>query len=388
MGINDLIVKYLTGCISKEEVQHFEKWLQEDESHRRLLQEICSDRNLVEDYRRYCYYHAQSKEAFGKVWASLDKNTPTKRMHGWWKVACSVLIVLFLAGGIFYYYHASDQITPGESKASLTLEDGSVRQLKASGMEHWIYVGTTPVARECNGVIVYDIPEAAGTKAHLPNILSVPRGGEFRLTLSDGTKIHLNSLSVLKYPVHFHGQDKRMVELEGEAYFEVAEDSLHPFEIRSQGLLIRQVGTEFSVRSRVPGKVEVALVQGRVALEPRSGESVVIRPGQLGVWEASTDDISVENKELLSYVAWHSSRFVFYDESLGNLMEELALWYNVEVGFLDDSLKELHFTGSLYRYDDISVILNAIEETVNVHFNLSGRRIEVEREIDNKSHTY
>ncbi len=397
MEINYLIVKYLTGCISEEEVQILEKWLHEDQLHRQLFQEICSDRNLLENYRRYYYFNAKSGEAFRKVWTSLNEDvdegnadvllsSKTKRIHGWLKVACSVLIMLVLAGGIFYYYHASTRITPGESKASLTLEDGSVCHLKASGMEHWIYVGTTPVAKEYNGVIVYDIPESVGMKNNLQNILSVPRGGEFRLTLSDGTKIHLNSLSKLKYPVNFHGQDKRVVELEGEAYFEVAKDSLHPFEILSQGLLIRQIGTEFSVRSRVPGKVEVALVQGSVALETCSGESAAVRPGQLGVWDASTDDLSVENKELLPYIAWHSSRFVFYDESLGNLMEELALWYNVEFKFLDESLKKLHFTGSLYRYDDIFVILNAIEETVNVNFKISGRWIEVEQKTNNKSH--
>ncbi|MFR4935786.1 MAG: FecR domain-containing protein [Bacteroides xylanisolvens] len=77
--------------------------------------------------------------------------------------------------------------------------------------------------------------------------------------------------------------------------------------------------------------------------------------------------------------AWHSNRFIFYDESLGSLMEELALWYNVDVDFLDKSLKELHFTGSLYRYDDIAVILNAIEETVNVDFKISGLRIKIDR---------
>lgn len=391
MEINDLIVKYLTGCISEEELQNFEKWLQEDEAHRQLFQEVCSDRKLLENYQRYCYYNKRSGEAFRKVWTFLNegidevnsdvplKNLKIKRVYSWLKAACSVLIILSLAGGIFYYYHTSTQITPGESKASLTLEDGSVRQLKASGTEHWIYVGTTPVAKECNGVIAYDIPESAGMRDSLQNILSVPRGGEFRLTLSDGTKIHLNSLSRLKYPANFREQDKRTVELEGEAYFEVARDSLRPFEILSQGLIVRQIGTEFSVRSRVSGKVEVALVQGSVVLESYLGKSVAIRSGQLGIWNASTDDISVENKELLSYTAWHSSRFVFYDESLGNLVEELALWYNVEFGFLDEALKDLHFTGSLYRYDDISVILNAIEETVDVNFKLSGRLIEVER---------
>ena len=82
---------------------------------------------------------------------------------------------------------------------------------------------------------------------------------------------------------------------------------------------------------------------------------------------------------MLLNTAWHSNRFIFYDESLGSLMEELALWYNVDVDFLDKSLKELHFKGSLYRYDDIAVILNAIEETVNVDFKISGLRIKIDR---------
>lgn len=104
-----------------------------------------------------------------------------------------------------------------------------------------------------------------------------------------------------------------------------------------------------------------------------------LSPGQLAIWDASTDLLSVENKDLLLNTAWHSNRFIFYDESLGSLMEELALWYNVDVDFLDKSLKGLHFTGSLYRYDDIAVILNAIEETVNVDFKISGLRIKIDR---------
>ena len=228
-------------------------------------------------------------------------------------------------------------------------------------------------------MIVYHITNESPDITYQLNTLSVPRGGEYRLTLSDGTKIHLNSESELRYPVSFKGQENRMVELKGEAYFEIAKDSLHPFKVITQGLLIQQLGTVFNVKSRAEGKVEVALVEGSIGIYPCSQEMQTILPGQLAVWNESKNILSVENKELLSHTAWHFNRFVFYDESLGHLMEELALWYNVDIDFLDESLKKLHFTGSLYRYDDIAVILNAIEETVNVDFKISGLRIKIDR---------
>lgn len=291
---------------------------------------------------------------------------------------CSTDIAIFCRGGLYFYYEAS-RITPGESKAILTLEDGSAKQLKKSGQEHWIYIGDTPIAREYDGMIVYHIPETSKVEISQQNTLSVPRGGEFRLTLSDGTRVHLNSLSELKYPVSFKGMNERTVELKGEAFFEIAKDSLHPFKVETQGILIQQFGTAFNVKSRVKGKVEVALVQGSIGIYTQSQKLHKLSPGQLAIWDASTDLLSVENKDLLLNTAWHSNRFIFYDESLGSLMEELALWYNVDVDFLDKSLKELHFTGSLYRYDDIAVILNAIEETVNVDFKISGLRIKIDR---------
>ena len=387
MEIEKLIVKYLVGCLSKEEDQILKKWLQEDESHLRFFQKINLDKTAVENNRQYHRFDAKSDEAFRKVWTSLHKGTrriSTQRKIGffsrrWLKIACALLILLFSVGGGLYFYYEASRITPGESKAILTLEDGSAKQLKKSGQEHWIYIGDTPIAREYDGMIVYHIPETSKVEISQQNTLSVPRGGEFRLTLSDGTRVHLNSLSELKYPVSFKGMNERTVELKGEAFFEIAKDSLHPFKVETQGILIQQFGTAFNVKSRVKGKVEVALVQGSIGIYTQSQKLHKLSPGQLAIWDASTDLLSVENKDLLLNTAWHSNRFIFYDESLGSLMEELALWYNVDVDFLDKSLKELHFTGSLYRYDDIAVILNAIEETVNVDFKISGLRIKIDR---------
>lgn len=106
--------------------------------------------------------------------------------------------MLFSVGGGLYFYYEASRITPGESKAILTLEDGSAKQLKKSGQEHWIYIGDTPIAREYDGMIVYISQKHQKWKISQQNTLSVHRGGEFRLTLQMEQGIHLNSLSELK----------------------------------------------------------------------------------------------------------------------------------------------------------------------------------------------
>ena len=145
MEIEKLIVKYLVGCLSKEEDQILKKWLQEDESHLRFFQKINLDKTAVEDYRQYHRFDAKSDEAFRKVWTSLHKGTrriSTQRKIGffsrrWLKIACALLILLFSVGGGLYFYYEASRITPGESKAILTLEDGSAKQLKKSVLVVW-----------------------------------------------------------------------------------------------------------------------------------------------------------------------------------------------------------------------------------------------------------
>lgn len=386
MEISKLIVKYLAGCLTKDEEQILGEWLK-DESHQHFFENIRSEKDFLKRYRQYRRFHEKSDEAFHKVWTSLQsdniENKPKQRRscftYNWFKIACSLFILLLFSGGIFYIYSSSQQITPGGSKALLTLQDGSAKELKASQHEHWIYLGNTPVAREYNGMITYQIPETFEKRSKQMNTLFVPRGGEFYLTLSDGTKIHLNSMSELRYPVSFNGQKERIVELKGEGFFEVAKDSLHPFKVVTQGVEIQQIGTKFNVKSRTIGQVEVALVEGAIGISTEFQKMHVMLPGQLATLNTSSKTMVVENKKLLSYIAWHSNRFVFYDESLGNLLEDIGLWYNVDVEYLDESLKELHFTGSLYRYDDITVILNAIGETVDVEFKISGLCIKIDR---------
>lgn len=386
MQIEELIVKYLTGNLSEDEKCFLQQWLEEDIAHQTFLQDVCSKKDLLVTYEQYRHYDRESKKAFQKVWNSVQKESMSSQRLKWFilkpywlKIVGFVIVPLLLSILLYIQYSNRNVILPGESKALLILGNGEAKELRSSRQASWIYIDNKPVARDYGGMISYHTPDSLKSDSY--NTLVVPRGGEYRLTLSDGTAVHLNSSSELRYPVYFK-KGERIVELEGEAYFEVSKDSSRPFYIKTNGILIKQFGTEFNVRSRTSKNIEIALVKGSIGVQTAYDKMQKLSPGQLAVYDFDSKKIRIEDKNLLAYVAWHSDRFVFYNESLEELMEELSLWYDLDVEFRDHSAKKLHFTGSIHRYDDIAVILRAIEETVNVGFEIDGHHIIIDKKLN------
>lgn len=375
--MEELIVKYLIGDLSDEECGILQQWRDESPQNEAFFESFCKQKSFSREYREYHLYKKRSKQRFNEAWASLN---PQRTVPYWSSKlllrAAVWLLPLVIAGISYAIYNSSERIVPGTSKATLLLSNGSVMELGKSRQQNWIYVGQKFVATEHNGMISYNMPDRQTSAGY--NVLSVPRGGEFQLKLSDGTLVHLNAQSELKYPIRFAG-DKRVVILRGEAYFEIARDAKRPFYIETNGLLIRQYGTKFNVKSRTPESTEVALLEGSIGVMPIHGEMKMLKVGQLAVWNAVNGKLKVDNKDLFPHIAWHFNRFVFNNESLGSLLQEISLWYEVDVKFSDKSLANLHFTGSVGRNDDMSIMLRAIEETVNVQFKVSGHEILVTR---------
>ncbi len=377
MLMEELIVKYLIGDLSDEERSLLQQWRDESPQNEAFFRSFCEQKSFSKEYREYHLYKNRSKQRFNEAWASLNpQRSVLYRSRKLLLRAAVWLLPLVIAGIGYAIYNSSERIMPGTSKATLLLSNGSVMELGNSQQQNWIYVGKNSVATEHNGMISYNLPDRQTSAGY--NVLSVPRGGEFQLKLSDGTLVHLNAQSELKYPVRF-ADDKRVVILTGEAYFEIAKDSKRPFYIETNGLLIRQYGTKFNVKSRTPESTEVALLEGSIGVMPIHGKMQMLKVGQLAVWNALSQKLDVESRDLFPHVAWHFNRFVFNNESLGNLLQEISLWYEVDVKFSDKSLENLHFTGSVGRSDDMSIMLRAIEETVNVQFKISGHEILVTR---------
>ena len=206
------------------------------------------------------------------------------------------------------------------------------------------------------------------------NELIIPKGGEFTLTLSDGTKVWLNSQSKIKYPVIFNNIT-REVYLEGEAYFEVAKDAHRPFHVNTKNnVCVEVLGTSFNVRSYSDeNSVETVLEEGIVRMS-QGKDAVVLKPGHKATYRPNEPiQTTTVNTEL--YTAWRHGQYIFMDESVENILKQLSRWYDIEVFYSNEAAKSVTFSGDVTKYDDIDTLLKAMEIAGGVHFKISGRTL-------------
>lgn len=364
MKIEELLVKHILGISDEEDERALRAWQEEDPAHAAYFRKLRSRRNYRELYHNYCEAHPRP---VARRWRQLALR------------AAALALPVLLSLGWWMGWRSSDssgEILPGSPKATLYLENGAVVELGNSKELGWIRISDNLMAADENGRLRYEKDDRRNAEGQ--NVLTTPRGGEYRLTLPDGTHIHLNSLSELRYPLSFD-RDKRVVELSGEAYFEVAKDAARPFYVKTNGLTVRQYGTKFSVNARSPQATTVALEEGSVGVCASDGSVQMLEVGQVALWNETTRSVSISEADLDSYTAWHRNRFVFEDKPLGEIMETLSLWYNMDVRFQDADLANLHFTGNVGRYEDINVFLKGVEATVNVQFRIQGCQIRIMR---------
>ena len=379
-NIVQLIQLYLTGDLSEEEKVKLEDWIRGDSSRKRLFDEICEERNVVRDLE--VYERVNKESAWEKVVCRGNiKLQHSPRRLGWYRWVAAVMLPVMVAAGYFIREMKRDSlqqgveiasIEPGKSKAILRLGNNRVLEITKERETHVDVAEGIAATNNSSGMIY---PEQVATGKTEYNVLEIPRGGEYTVTLSDGTVVHLNSGSELRYPVAF-GAERREVFLSGEGYFEVVKDSVRPFFVNVDKLKIRVYGTSFNVNTYNLTNVETVLVEGKIGIQTMNmNTEYMVKPGQLALYNQEKGTMEILNVDVQLYVAWKDHEFMFDDESLEKIMNRLSLWYDVDVFFQTASLKQLHFTGHLGRYDDISHILDAISGVTQVKFSVKGRTI-------------
>ncbi len=300
-------------------------------------------------------------------------------------VVFAACMTVFILVGIGYYWRREEMkevqlvehgvIHHGSSKARLFLSTGDVVEL---GKERKSLQEQQSVAIdvEQEGMVTYrnsETTEEVGDMVY--NKLVVNRGGEYRITLADGSEVWVNSESELVYPVRFVG-GKRVVRLKGEAYFKVRADANHPFIVEANGVGVEAVGTEFNVNSRKESVVESVLVKGRV--EVGNGvRQVMLNPNQLAVCDVETNGIVVKDVDVRKYIDWKNGDFVFSDDRLEDVMNKLALWYDCDVVYSDETLKGIRLSGDMRRYGEVEEFLHFLEISTGAHFDVKNRTIVV-----------
>lgn len=371
MNFKELLLKHILGVLTSYEEEELVKWREQHPSHDAYFQKLASRHNYSELYLQYKKKQSNQKSLFIK--------TLCMRVATW-------LLPIILVAGIGYFIYENKEmrsIMPGSSKAELFLENGSRIALLDESEPVWICVDENKLVKNKKGVLCYQSEQnLANTNVEQINKLKTPRGGEYRVVLPDGTKVRLNAFSVLTYPTEFIGNE-RMVELEGEAYFEIAKDSLHPFIVKANGLEIRQYGTKFTVNARSSQATTVVLEEGSIAVYPEGEKELrMITPGEIVKWSKPANSMTVLRsvKDMESLTAWHNDRFVFENEPLSKVLEQISLWYDVDYRFHDAEIASMKFTGNIGRYADIKILLNAIETVANIRIKIENKQIMLKNE--------
>lgn len=286
---------------------------------------------------------------------------------------CVSLLVYLLANKELGKENLQAQlIEPGSNKAILFLGQKDSIDLKTLQSGQQVNLAGALIKKLADGTISYQLT-ANPRAAVVHNKLIVPRGGVFKIMLSDSSTVTLNSQSTLEFPSKFT-KGERKVSMIGEGYFEVAKDSQKPFIVQTKGQTVEVLGTKFNIKSyHSDDNVITTLVEGKVRVGSPKTQPAILLPGNQAIFDGST--INVLPAKVQAITSWKSDYFVFEMESLENIMQNISHWYNVEVNFENQQIKHFTFTGSFPKKQNIHDVLELLKQTNKVNFTIENRTI-------------
>lgn len=376
--IADIIVAFIKGDATPEQIVRLDEWQNESDENKRLFVSLLDETNF--DLQVRVRKELNIEKAFNQV--KSRKRTHDRRFKRVWQLSlvASIAVLVVVCSVMLYKGQEAgvkseiDQgvISGGTNKALLTLSTGE--QILLDKQDTLLQSDITRIRVASDKGVTYESIEGDSSIQLAYNTMEIPPRAEFQLVLSDGTKVWLNAGSKLRYPERFVG-DERQVELSGEAYFDVVHDEKAPFIVKTSRSTITVLGTEFGVRD-YEGKANLTtLVQGRVAVCDSMNKSYVIYPGQQVIIDER--GTTVEDVETAYFTSWKDGYFTFNQATLGDIMDELSQWYDFDCFFTNATVTNLRLTARLKKYDDINVLLDILSDTGDVCFSRKGRAITV-----------
>ena len=377
-----IIAASLKGNANDEEQRTLREWLSVSTRNKKIYDEFKDGKRLeqkiVESQQinwKNDYQHFITKRQ------RTRKNRRIKTIIRY----AAILTLPLVAAGIFLLQKndrqaivsISEVIKPGEHKAVLITGGGERITLSDSTLSP-IQEQNGMIVNVTNNKVSYILPEDSLCTQGSPifNTLQIPRGGEYFLTLADGTEVWLNAETEIRYPVQFTG-DKRVVYLDGEAYFTVAPDKNKPFTVVSTHASVSVLGTQFNFRAYPDERdVQTTLVSGSVIMQSEKyKQQIKLVPGEQGVLEKNSAKLMKQEVNTYLYTAWKDGRFAFRDARLEDLFNILARWYDLSVFYQSPEAKDIRFTGDLNKTDDFKSILKIIEQNERVTFTVNQRTV-------------
>jgi transmembrane sensor len=352
--IKVLLEKYKAGTITDAEKAVLDQWY--------LQVAVDSSEELTEEERL---------ETFDQVLANLNEVVYAKKARRLWpRIAAAAALILSI-GGVCYFLrpqpvqqiaqNRSNDLLPGGNKAVLTLSNGQKIVLTGAKNGQLTTQGQTIINKTADGRVSYE-----GTSAEVVyNTMTTPKGGQYQLTLADGTVAYLDAVSSIKYPVSF-GKE-RTVEITGQVYFEVVHDASKPFKVIAKGQTIEDIGTHFNVNAYDDEPVvKTTLSEGIVKVNNQ-----LLRPGQAAV--TANDQTRIKDADVEQDLAWKNGAFDFNHTDIRIVMRQIARWYNVEVIY-EGEIPATTITGKVYRNTNASKALKIIK-LLGINYKIQGHQI-------------
>jgi hypothetical protein len=367
--IKILLEKHKAGTITDRERALLDKW---------YLHVAADDLEELTELGRL--------QTFDEVLTHLEKYVlPKSRVRRMWLRIAAAASILLIVSASSYYFLKKDQppqiviqkvheVLPGGNKAYLVLGNGKRVSLTDAKNGMIASEGNKIIQKTADGKIVYeDMHSNHNLNANLYNTVETPRGGQYQIVLPDGSKVWLNSASSLKYPAVFIGSDRK-VELTGEAYFEVAKDKAHPFIVKTGSHEVRVLGTHFNINA-YPDESQVltTLLEGAVQIKKNS-EIATLKPGEQAAVQNEGSAIKISDADTEQAIAWKNGYFIFKDESVVSIMKQVSRWYDVDVEYSSD-MRDRAFGGTISRYKEITELLNNMQDTKSLHYQIKGRKV-------------
>lgn len=377
----NLLVRHMNGELSEEEKNLLETWIESDSKHKQYYERMIAEWNSDKLPERDLPRILSNFDSLLREQKNRRLQIRRRKIQSW-SVAATLLFAIGSIALLYQNRHANTpetpvvSIIPGQSKAFLVLHDGTNISLDNAVDSTDLVIGATNI-RNSKGTV--SLSNTNNSPAPEYNTLVIPRNGEYHIVLNDGTEIWLNAESKLKFPTNFTSGERR-VELSGEAYFKVAHDTHHPFYVETDLGNVKVYGTEFNVRHYADeSAIRTTLVSGSVGFRAKEDETdnyVKIEPGYQISYENGEEPI-IKKIKVANEIAWHKQLFSFENRPLGEIMKDIARWYDVNVTFNKESLKDIKFTCTLDRYDEIKKLLRFFEEVYDIKFIVQGKNITV-----------
>nr|WP_121274138.1 FecR family protein [Pedobacter schmidteae] len=380
--------KYLNNELDEAEARAFLEHLQsgcDQDVILRLIDEGL-DGPLEDELLNKPELLALLNQSYAKVIEAIETQPENSKARLWPKMMIGVAAaVALIVLGIYFFNGFNDrvsndqfatirEVTPGKIGATLTLGNGKKIRLSDAANGEIAREAGISVNKTATGELVYELRDGAGDLNKI-NKLSTAKGETYILILPDKSKVWMNAASTLTYTASLNGAERR-VRLEGEAYFQVAEDKTRPFVVETRKQTVQVLGTHFNINAYADEEnVKTTLLQGSVKVFNQL-DAKILKPGE----QSSVRDhsISVAEVDTERMVAWKSNKFLFENDDIQYIMRMIARWYDVEVVYAGEMPRE-KFGGGVSRFDNVSQVLKILESTGGVHFKLEGRRIFVSK---------